>query len=360
MNNTRVLDYSLETAEERNELVKKIVEESPPERLTPYYLTILADYIIFAMDKEEKKEKKILTQNRLVTVNKRETSYQGLAQKLENGEDGIYNMVSDLGKAALLSPKIEITESDIAENPNLKKLRENIEEIEEQCKRAKGKRKYLLKKQLIEMRQEQYILKDNFSKTSNGGKGAVARGLDGVQLPENITVDNKGVIHSDCLINFFNPDHITAILQNYSALKESAWGKFDTDLWYVMESFDTLVDNALKERYPKHYDILIMKIDGRTNAEIKDFIIEKYGIEHTPEYISLLWKKKIPRLIADKAAEDALLWYYTFEEKGKWKKCSRCGKVKLAHSNYFSRNSSSKDGFYSVCKDCRNHRKKGG
>jgi len=31
----------------------------------------------------------------MVTINKRETSFEGLVGKLENGEDGIYNMVSD-------------------------------------------------------------------------------------------------------------------------------------------------------------------------------------------------------------------------------------------------------------------------
>jgi len=65
------MDFSLQTPEERNDLVKKIVEQTPPEKLTPKYLERLADYIIFAMDKEEKKQKKIITENRMVTVNKR-------------------------------------------------------------------------------------------------------------------------------------------------------------------------------------------------------------------------------------------------------------------------------------------------
>lgn len=76
---TRKLDYSLQSPQERNELVKKIIDETPPEQLTSKYLTILSDYIIFAMDKEERKKKKILTDNRMVTVNRRETSFQGLA-----------------------------------------------------------------------------------------------------------------------------------------------------------------------------------------------------------------------------------------------------------------------------------------
>ena len=49
---------------------------------------------------------------------------------------------------------------------------------------------------------------------------------------------------------------------------------------------------------------------------------------------------------------------YTFEEKGNWKKCSRCGQVKLAHNHFFSKNSTSKDHFYSICKECRNKKNK--
>ena len=47
------------------------------------------------MEKQEKKQKQILTENRMTTVNKRETSYEGLVSQLENGEDGIYNLVNE-------------------------------------------------------------------------------------------------------------------------------------------------------------------------------------------------------------------------------------------------------------------------
>ena len=87
------LDYSIESPEERNELVKKILEENPDPG--EKYLEILADYLIFAMEKKEKKEKKILTDNRITTVNKRETSFEGLISQFENGEDGIYNLITE-------------------------------------------------------------------------------------------------------------------------------------------------------------------------------------------------------------------------------------------------------------------------
>jgi hypothetical protein len=60
------------------------------------------------MEKQEKKERKILTENRLVTINKRETSYEGLVSQFENGEDGIYNIISE-NKNQIFQPKVTIT-----------------------------------------------------------------------------------------------------------------------------------------------------------------------------------------------------------------------------------------------------------
>jgi hypothetical protein len=85
---------------------------------------------------------------------------------------------------------------------------------------------------------------------------------------------------------------------------------------------------------------------------------EKHNIYHTVEYISSLWRNKIPKLIAEQEKENFLLWYYTFEEKGQWKKCSKCGQIKLAHNRFFSKNNTAKDGWYSQCKACRNSKNK--
>ena len=103
------------------------------------------------MNKEERKASGILTDNRMVTINKRETSYEGLVEKFENGEDGVYNLITN-DKNIILTPKVSITQQDIEDIPPLKDLRDAIEIIEKQEKAATGKNKFLLKKQLIEMR----------------------------------------------------------------------------------------------------------------------------------------------------------------------------------------------------------------
>ena len=93
MNPIIKLDYTLESPEERVALVEQILAENPDPN--EKYLEILADYLILCMERQEKKERKILTENRMMTVNKRETSFEGLVSQLENGEDGIYSLINE-------------------------------------------------------------------------------------------------------------------------------------------------------------------------------------------------------------------------------------------------------------------------
>ena len=45
-------DYTLETPEERSALTQKIIDNTPPEKLTNKYLEAMADYIILGFKKE--------------------------------------------------------------------------------------------------------------------------------------------------------------------------------------------------------------------------------------------------------------------------------------------------------------------
>lgn len=343
------LDYSITNSQKRNELVHQIINSIPPEKLTPYYLEQLTRYLV--IDEKTKKEKIILTDNRLVTVNKREMSFQGLVSKLENGEDGIYNFMAQGDKSIILVPKIEITQEDIQTVPGLRELREEIKNVEEQQKKARGREKYLLTKQLIDMRREQYALKYVYKPPISFTK--ITKSANNIDLSEKITIDQNGEPVSNGVISFFCPEHISCLLSNYSKLKQQVWGQFENDLYYLMEDLDDLADRALETQHPLLYDLMIYKIDGLSNHEIAERLERDYGVLHSPEYLSSLWKKKIPKIIAQQAKKDWLIWHFTEEEKGKWKRCSRCGQVKLAHNYFFSRNKTAKDGFYSHCKECR-------
>lgn len=344
------LDYSIDSPEERNELVKKILEDNPDpgER----YLEILADYLILCMEKQERKERKILTDNRMTTVNKRETSFEGLVSQFENGEDGIYNLITE-NKNIIFQPKVTITKKDIEEIPPLKQLREAIAIWEEKSKTATGRDAYIIKSTLIDLRKDQYIIKNAYRRPITLTKITHSKNI--MSLDDNVTINEDGTISSTG-ISLTNPAVCSAILCNYSKLKEDSWGYFDGDMWYLIYDFEKTCDKAL-EKYPLYQRIVNCKIDGMQNIDIQLILQQEFGIKHSVEYISSLWRKKIPGLIASQAEDDYLNWYYTQVEPGKYKRCSRCGEIKLAHNRYFSKNKTSKDGFYSICKCCRNKKK---
>lgn len=306
------------------------------------------------MEKQERKERKILTDNRMMTVNKRECSFEGLVSQLENGEDGIYNLITD-NKNQIFQPKVTITKKDLDEIQPLRQLREAINVWEAKLKVTEGKDAFVIKKALIEMRKDQYVIKNAYRKPIVPNK--LTRSTHVIMLPDETSSFDEEGYPIPKGVSLLNPVVCSAILCNYSRLKEDSFDRFEGDLYYLMLAFDEIADKALKE-YPLYEKIVECKVDGLQNTQIQEILQVEFGIKHSLEYISSLWRKKIPKLIASQAEDEYLYWYYLNIEKGKYKKCSRCGQVKLAHNKYFSKNKTSRDGFYSICKKCRNSKNK--
>lgn len=342
-----ILDYSIKDVEERVKIVEDIVDENT----YPAYLETLANYILFA----DKKQDSVLTDNRMVTVNKRETSLDSIFESYEKNKDQVYSLFTE-DKNIIFKPQNSITPRDLEEIPDLQQTREAIGILSDKQLTAVGKDKFIIKNAIIELRKDQYIIKEAYRKPmsfSTSFNGAVARALNGEEhLNEDGTVSCSGV-------SLCNPSIVSLLLCNYSALKEEAYGDFRSDLWFLMEDLDNLVEIAL-EHEPKLKKILICKIDGKQNSYIREELELEFGLTYTPEYISNLWRHKIPKLIADAAVKQWLEWQAIYNPKTKWKTCSKCGETKLASNLFFSKNKSSKDGLYSICKKCRSTKKKAG
>ena len=325
------LDYSLDSVEDRKKLVEKILEEEP--NTNPEYL---ANYLIMCMEKQEKKEKKIITDNRQVTITKRETSYEGLVDKMESGENALYHMARS-DKNILFQPKKSITKEDYAAHPELRHIKEAIDTLKKQ--QTTGRIGYFRKKALIELYKDLYLAKKELEPPVLPSAKIITR------YPKKL----EGLSLSD-------PEVVSNILCLYSKLKEEAWGNFDGDLWYLMTSLDDLMDKCLSDN-PYYETIVRMKIDGCTNLQIQEELQKTLGLKPTQEYISTLWRNRIPKYIADFSSKQHMTWLYKHTDQPNWKRCSRCKQYKPALPIFFSKNKTSKDGYYSLCKDCRNKKK---
>lgn len=354
------LDYTLEDPAERIALVDKILQSLPPERIKPKYLEKMGDYILMAKTKEErKKDNEIITKNRQKVISGRETSIEGLSGRYMNNdsdnnlqeEDILYNLAINDKNVYLTQRYPKITQEEIDAIPELKKIVDAIAALKERLKTATGKDRFIIKQNIIDLSQDQYIIRASSKKYINCINAT--KSVSKLDLYENIEIKEDGSLTVDANISLLVPGHVSALLCNYSKLKEDCYGKFESDMFYMLLALEDVITRALAD-YPLYYDLMVYKIDGMKNEDIQKALVETFGIQYSIEYISSLWRNKIPKLIAEQAEKDWLEWHYTEEEVGYWKRCSRCGQIKLGHNKFFSKNKTSKDGWYSICKDCRN------
>ena len=267
------LDYSLKTPEERIAYVNKLLETTPSEQLRPQYLTYMSDYILFVADKnqtkkEHKEEHPIVTKNREVTVNKRQVSFEEIVSTLENGEDGLYARITN-DKNQIMDRKEKITPKDKEEIPGLRENLDLIEKLKKQFDAAIGQKRYSLKKQIIETWQQIYILKGSAkSRPASGKIPSQIKNMAHVSLEENIWLDENDMPCSDGLISLFNPAHISFLLCYYSQLKQECAEDLMSDMHFLLLDLEDLVYKTLRDE-PILLDLLIWKIDGRTNEEIQ-------------------------------------------------------------------------------------------
>ena len=234
------LDYTLSTYEERNDLVNKILDSTPPKKLTSRYLTILADYLLQLDNIGTKNKDNIITPNRKTVIDSHETSFEGLVAVFdseygENGssgnEDAIYNLITD-NKNIILTPKLrKISDEDLKNVPGLKELVDEINRLEEAFKQASGKAKMSIKKNIIALRKDQYVLRASHKGNINCMNAT--KSASKLDIYENIEVCGED-LKVEANISLLIPQHVSALLCNYSALKAECWGKLESDMYWLL------------------------------------------------------------------------------------------------------------------------------
>lgn len=106
-------------------------------------------------------------------------------------------------------------------------------------------------------------------------------------------------------------------------------------------------------------EILDMKLRKVKNTDIAWEINHKYKKTYTSNYISTIFRQRIIPKINDAAKyHEKVISNIFFEEE--FKQCSSCGETLLRDTDNFTRKSRSNDGFSSRCKKCEKKARQGG
>lgn len=361
---TQSLDYSLKTQEERVECVKKVIESTPKDKLTKKYLDYMNDYILFINEKGRTKGHNLLTKNREATIHKREVSYEGMITSLEGGEDTLHALINN-DKTQLLDRKDKVTQQEIADNPLLQEQMKIINQLKDQFdQETNPQKRSSLKQQIIETWQQIYIIKSSGKASISTRMPAQMKTIAHMPIEEKITVNKDGSLNIHSPLSLLRPEHVSFLLNYYSALKQDTEEELDNDMHWLLIDLENLVEDVLSApdysavRNEVLYDLLVWKVDGRTGKEIQELMEIHHGEVHSEQYYSTLWRKHLPKLLAKEAQKKWLVWHYSNENYGQWKKCSKCGEWKIVSPLFFDRSPVSKDGYYPQCKECRSTRKK--
>lgn len=255
-----------------------------------------------------------------------------------------------------------------------------------------GYRLYRLKHNLIDMRRQQYYLKDaykptlHFSQVDKPRAQFIDWSSDAtywMPLDEWQRKVDKALIHSisknlsdyETRINpktnqtevkwvvrrhtfdWEDPSHIAALITNYDLLNDQLHDKLDTYGRTLIFDFDRY--RAMANLSDVRSFILDCKLKRFSYPEIGQLLQEKFGLTYNDNHISSITAREIP----EKIAMTAKCYHLILETPhSELKRCFRCGKMLPRHPLFFSRNRGRRDGYSSNCKECEKLRRiaKGG
>ena len=348
------LDTHLKTSEERLEYINNLLQSKTS--FTENELEWMATYLTYPLEKEERRQRRIMTDNRRVTIEAHESSYEGLSTKFEAGDDALeaISQSRPVLPTRITPRKRPITTRDLDTIPGLRSVRESAAQWQQRSKTTTGRVSYIAARAYREDSALQYILRDSYAPPI----GAITTPNYTAREPDYYSkewIEPNGEIQQKGY-SLLSSDLCGVLLKQQIKLKGKNWGKFN-DLWFLIMDFEKFMRQAL-EPFPVYQLIVEAKWSNLSNVEIQEEIYNEFGKHYTPEFISNCFCNKIPKLISETYYDHFLDYWYLNVEKGTYKTCSHCGRVLLAHPRFFNRNSTSRDGFQSQCKQCRSDKRR--
>ena len=372
----------------------------------------MADYILFGKDEKflnARDRKEILQPKRRYdswsTKDEKNESLDALledpntAPEIENKQNGDRGPRYKVFKPEIHRPKydddgnmIDPGDSDV---PGMVELWARIDKLQERYDMYRGKvppddyvknhplTKYQLYKfghMLIDIRRHQYYLKDSYKPTlkffnvAPPGRSEIdfdcntglwlrpeewcyrKRNPKPYDLPqpalEDAIEDENGNLYwqlSENKIDYENPDHILALLDNYVSLLKHSYDKPDSSTRMLCFDVENLVEAANFDDIELF--LLAQRIAHRNVFLVRQLLLAE-EVDMSELQIREMMRKKIPRKLANTATRIRLECELN-TGKIEGLECSRCHKYLPKDPFYFARSRDKRTGYCSQCKACQ-------
>lgn len=384
------LDFSIPTSAGRRDYVEKYMTDNSDKKFSSSDLETIANYILYGKDEDsgesivDRKEVQIKTKYN--SYSKKEP--ESLDELIESPtfDERIFN--TDKNRYKSIKPKID-REKDV-DVPGIQELWKSIDRYQHIIDANTGKiddpaapklssvELYKFKHMVIDLRRQQFYLRDMVKPTicmfGTSARKVHQQESDGIPWDlenSNFSIAPLGVLigndekflnpreyrgpsytynsEAEYTIDFRNYEHIYYLLENYEDLRISVINKPESTISFLLDTLDFYIEKANLSDAKKV--ILDYKRNKIQNEIIRKKLEKDFGLTHSANYISTIWKQKICKEIAE-AAQLHYDYYLNREKPFRWKKCNQCGKIKLKDTREFMRKSRSSDGLASRCKEC--------
>ena len=363
------LDYNIVTAEDRC----IVVNEMDLANATDRDLEKVANYILYGKTAKGNAlpEAKQINTKHATWKKKSPESLDALMESLAFDESSVKNFSQ---RSPYTNPKPKIDKVADADIPGMTDLWKVIDQTafdleNEETLHGKTLRGYYLRHLLIDLRKEQYHLKEifkpviHFNACLDSEPQQIDWSCDTGYAMEPLTVrlaDGKIVYDgpedwtwrevAKHDVDLTDPKHIYAILDNYSLLKAAVAETPYSHTTYLLKAVELLIDKA--HLSPTRMHILIRKIDHAPNDIIVKELQENYGVSYAINYISTIWTKEICPQIAEAGTIDRDEMIAANDAK-RWKVCTKCHTRKLRDSRFFPKKRNTYDQLAPVCRQCQ-------
>ena len=410
------LNYDIQRDTDRVAAVTSILDKLEKDP-SPTELEQMGTYILCGKDEEGfnafQRGEITLGDRRYASYRKKDDKLVSLDNILENPLADQQSLKTLTTKDHAIKPKPSITRPrydkktgaliDIGDGdiPGMQELWDSIDRLEKWIAALKGEiapdenmemfdngyRLYQLKHNLIDMRRQQYYLRDAYKptlhfaqadkprarfidwssdatywmpldewqrKVDNSLLSSVSKKLSDYETRENPKTHKTEVrwVVRRHTFNWEDPQHIAAFIANYDLLYDQLYDKLETYGNTLLFDFDFYHKQANLSEVREF--ILNKKLERAPYCEITHQLQLKFGLTYNENHISEIVAREIPEKIAF-AATKYRLTIETPQER--MKKCFRCGKTFPRHALFFSRNRGRRDGYSSNCKDCEKLRR---